>query len=66
MAEPMETSPFPEPADLDFILSRIKELSGIHTCANEELPKTVPLESDGLLKDCAVRLERRVHQIIDE
>ncbi|GLT52353.1 hypothetical protein SLA2020_257010 [Shorea laevis] len=99
IAEPIETSPFPEPPDLDFILtsqvllyesviygccsllyifltfscsqyfsspSRIKELSGIQTCANEDLPITVPLESDDLLKDCAVRLESRVQQIIDE
>ncbi|GLU08664.1 hypothetical protein SLE2022_255640 [Rubroshorea leprosula] len=46
--------------------SRIKQLSRIHTCASEYLPKTVPLESDDLLKDCAVRLESRVQQIIDE
>ncbi|GKV36015.1 hypothetical protein SLEP1_g44199 [Rubroshorea leprosula] len=46
--------------------SRIKQLSRIHTCASEDLPKTVPLESDDLLKDCAVCLESRVQQIIDE
>ncbi|GLT61018.1 hypothetical protein SLA2020_337540 [Shorea laevis] len=66
MAEPMETTPCSEPLDLDSIRSRIKELSELHTSANQDLPETVLSDSDKFVKDCALDLESKVQQIIDE
>uniref|UniRef100_A0A2N9EZ12 Uncharacterized protein n=1 Tax=Fagus sylvatica TaxID=28930 RepID=A0A2N9EZ12_FAGSY len=62
----METVPSPVPLDRHTIQSRIRELAELHASIGNDVPELTPSDSENLLKDFTLDLERKVNQIVSE
>ncbi|GMY32044.1 e3 ubiquitin-protein ligase rnf14 [Fagus crenata] len=61
----METVPSPVPLDRHTI-QRIRELAELHASIGNDVPELTPSDSENLLKDFTLDLERKVNQIVSE